>query len=163
VDRLALAATNVFTDTRVPLPLRVAGVPLLGDLAFRLAVGNRVGLWLLYRAAVGQKGTATWPRFRRHLTPSGVTSTRRIFRRSLADLEANYAAVEETLSEVRVPGLVLWGDSDPFFPREVAERTRAALPDSDAELIVYDRTGHFVPEERPGAVASALREFLRPG
>lgn len=158
VDRLVLSATNVFTDTWIPPPLRVARVPLVGTLFFRLAVGNRFGLRLLYAAAVRRTDAVSWTAFRRHLTPSGVAMTRRIFQRSLADLEANYGEIERMLPGIERPTLVLWGDSDPFFPTAVAERTRSAIPGAD--LVVFDRTGHFVPEERPAAVASALIEFL---
>jgi pimeloyl-ACP methyl ester carboxylesterase len=158
VRGLVLSDTNVFTDTYVPPPLRLAKVPLLGRVLFGAAVGNRFGLRLLYRMAVKRQATATWLQFQRHLTPSGMAMTRRIFQRSLADLEGNYREIERMLPDVRVPTLVLWGDSDPFFSMDVGERTRAAFPDAD--LIVYDRTGHFVPEERPAEVASDLRSFL---
>ena len=158
VDRVVLASTNVFTDTHVPLPLRVAGVPLLGTVAFQLLVGNRFGMRLLYQNAVVRTDAVAWSRFQRHLTPSCLALTRRIFQRSLADLDANYAAIERVLPTLECPALVLWGDSDPFFSTTVGERTRDALPDAD--LRVYDRTGHFVPEERPSAVAKDLRAFL---
>jgi pimeloyl-ACP methyl ester carboxylesterase len=88
-----------------------------------------------------------------------MAMTRRIFQRSLADLEANYGEIERVLPDIRSRTLLLWGDSDPFFSTEVAERTRAAIP--DAELIVFDETGHFVPEERPTDVASVILDFLQ--
>ncbi|WP_276259947.1 alpha/beta fold hydrolase [Haloglomus litoreum] len=153
---LVVSDTNLFTDTYVPPPLRVAGVPVLGRLVFTAMVGNRLGLRLLHRAATKRRDTVPWSAFQRHLTPSGITTTRRIFQRSLADLEGNYGPIERSLPEVAVPTLVLWGDSDPFFGVDVGERTAAAL---DGMLTVYERTGHFVPEERPAAVAAAIREF----
>jgi haloalkane dehalogenase len=159
VRGLVLSDTNVFTDTHVPLPLRVARVPLLSTMVFQLMLGNRFGLRMLYRGAVTRKETASWSRFRRHLTPSGMAMTRRIFQRSLADLEANYREIERTLRDVQTPTLVLWGDDDPFFSTDVAERTRAAIP--GAALVVFPETGHFVPEERPDEVASAVLDFLR--
>jgi pimeloyl-ACP methyl ester carboxylesterase len=87
-----------------------------------------------------------------------MAMTRRIFQRSLADLEANYGDIERMVPDVQSRTLVLWGDSDPFFSTDVGERTRAAIPDAD--LIVFDETGHFVPEERPTEVASVILEFL---
>lgn len=161
VDRLVLSNTNVFTDTYVPIPLRVAAVPLLGGLFFRLVVGNRIGAWAYYRGAVVATETATWSTFRRHLTQSGMSMTSRIFHRSLADLEGNYREVERTLRAVEVPTLVLWSDDDPFFSLEVGERIQAAI--AGAELAVYDDTGHYVPEERPAAVAADVRRFLDAG
>lgn len=161
VDRLVLSNTNVFTDTYVPIPLRVASIPLLGGLFFWLVVGNRIGVRAYYSGAVVAKETATWSRFRRHLTPSGMEMTSRIFHRSLADVKGNYREVERTLRAVEVPTLVLWSTDDPFFSLDVGERTRAAI--AGAELVVYDDTGHYVPEERPSAVAADVRRFLEAG
>lgn len=156
--RLVLASTNVFTDTYVPPPLRIASVPVVGTLAFGAFVGNRFGLRLLYQQAVARKDALPWSRFQRHLTPSAMTQTRRIFQRSLADMEANYGSIEAMLPDLDVPALVLWGDRDPFFDVTVGERTTGALP--DARFVRFERTGHFVPEERPGDVAEELRTFL---
>lgn len=159
VDGLVLSDTNVFTDTYVPPPLRVAKIPVINTVFFQLIVGNRFGLRMLYRGAVKQKDTATWADFRRHLTPSGMAMTRRIFQRSLANLEANYGTIERMLPDIRSRTLVLWGDSDPFFSTGVAERVRSTIP--NAELTVFDETGHFVPEERPADVATTVLDFLQ--
>lgn len=160
VDGLVLSDTNAFTDTYVPPPLRVAKIPVVNTVFFQMMVGNRFGLQLLYQGAVKQKDTATWADFQRHLTPSTMAMTRRIFQRSLADLEANYGAIEQMLPDIQSRTLVLWGDSDPFFSTEVAERTQSAIP--DAELTVFDETGHFLPEEQPTGVVTAILDFLQP-
>lgn len=158
VQRLVLTNTNVFTDTYVPPLLRIAKIPFLNTTFFSLIAGNRFGLWLMYQSAVQQKQNLTWRKFKRHLTPTGIQMTRRIFQRSLADLEANYRDIEQLLPELAVPTHILWGDSDPFFSLEVGERTRDAFP--DAELTVLNQTGHFVPEERPAKVTFTLLNFL---
>lgn len=159
IRELVLSDTNVFTDTYVPPPLRIAKIPLVNTVFFQLVVGNRFGLRMLYRGAVKGKETASWSHFQRHLTPSGMAMMRRIFQRSLADLEANYGELERMLPDIQSRTLILWGDSDPFFSTGVGERTRTAFP--DAELIVFDETGHFVPEERPVDVASVILDFLQ--
>lgn len=159
VDGLVLSDTNVFTDTYVPPPLRVAKIPVVNTVFFQMMVGNRFGLRMLYHGAIKRKDTATWSHFQRHLTPSAMAMTRRIFQRSLADLETNYGTIERMLPDIQSRTLVLWGDSDPFFSTGVGERVRAAIP--DAELTVFDETGHFVPEERPADVAAAILDFLQ--
>ncbi|WP_435074701.1 alpha/beta fold hydrolase [Halorubrum sp. HHNYT27] len=160
IRELVLSDTNVFTDTYVPPPLRLAKIPLVNTVFFQLMVGNRFGLRMLYRGAVKEKETAPWSNFQQHLTPSGMAMTRRIFQRSLADLEENYEAIERMLPDIQNRTLILWGDSDPFFSTAVGERMRAAI--ADAELIVFDETGHFVPEERPMDVAAAILTFYSP-
>lgn len=159
IKGLVLSATNVFTDTHVPPPLRIAQVPLLNTLFFEMAVGNRVGLRLLYTAATVQKNEASWQKFERHLTPAALDLTRRIFQRSLADLKSNYRAIEDYLGDLATQTLVLWGANDPFFNASVGERMHRAIRGSAFK--VYERTGHFVPEERPDAVARDIANFLQ--
>lgn len=157
VEGLVLASTNVLTDPFVPLPLRAAGVPVLGPLVFWALAGTRPSLRLMHFAGARQ-GECSWVRFREHLTPSAVDLTRRIFHRSLADLRSNYRRVEDQARRVSCRTLVIWGDGDPFFPVTAGERTRDLLP--GAVLEVLPKTGHFVPEERPGEVAALMRSHF---
>lgn len=159
VRGLVLSATNMFTDTHVPLPLKIAKVPLLNTLAFKAIAGNRIGLRMMYRAAAKQKTARSWEQFNQHLTPTCMDLTRRIFQRSLANLKSNYRAVQDMLPYISCPALVLWGTDDPFFSTSVGERTGAAI--SEATLRIYPHTGHFVPEEQPAAVARDITQFFQ--
>lgn len=161
INRFVLSATNLFTDTYVPPPLRLAGIPFVGDVFFRMAAGNRIGLRMMYRVASRNKTEFKVADFNRHLTDSGVDLTRRIFQRSLADLKGNYEPIEAMLPDIHQPTLVLWGDKDPFFSTAVAKRTSRVL--ENAALKVYPNTGHFVPEERAAQVAEDVRAFLEGG
>lgn len=158
VRKLIISATNLFTDTPIPLPLRSAGVPILGDLVFGTVAGSPVGFRIMYQFATKNKESASWPAFRRHMTPQNMSSTARIFQHSLADLPGNYRMIEQTASQTKIPTLLLWGDRDPFFPISVAKRSEKIIPSST--LRIYERTGHFVPEERPTDVAHDLLDFL---
>jgi len=157
VASLTLLATNAFRDTPIPAPLRVARVPLLGELAFRLAFG-RLGLLAMWRAACGDRRAFPRARFAEALRfPAGNRSTRRVFLDSLRHLEARYAPPEAALGALRVPLRVLWGDRDPFFPVAVGERTARH---GRGELRVFPGCGHFVPEERPAEVAAEVAELV---
>jgi pimeloyl-ACP methyl ester carboxylesterase len=158
VRGLMLSATNVFTDTHVPLPLRVARIPHLNTVFYKAMVGNRLSMRMMYLAATKDKSDASWESFNRHLTPGSIDLTRRIFQRSLADLKANYRAIENMLPTITSPTLVLWGANDPFFSASVGERVHRTIPGS--RLKIYEDTGHFVPEERPSLVAQDIMGFL---
>jgi pimeloyl-ACP methyl ester carboxylesterase len=62
-------------------------------------------------------------------------------------------------SRITQPALLLYAADDRVIRIEVAQRLRAALP--KARLVVIDRCGHLLFEERPAECAAALREFLR--
>lgn len=154
IRSLTLLATNAFGDTPIPPPLRVARVPLLGDLAFRLFFG-RAGLVMTWLAATGDRTAFPLSEFRHYLrSPNGVASTRRIFLASLRDLEGLYEPIEAALRGIRVPSQVLWGDRDPFFAVAIGERTAAAIPGAAFHLL--KGAGHFLPGERPAEVATRL-------
>lgn len=161
IRKLVISATNLLTDTPIPLPLRSAGLPILGNLVYAVMAGSRFGFRMMYWFAAKNKNAATWQDFRRHMTPHGMASTARIFQHSLADLPGNYGPIEEFASQIRIPTLILWGDHDPFFPLTVAKKTELAIP--LATLKIYKETGHFVPEERSAEVADDLANFFNQG
>ena len=113
---------------------------------------------MMHLAVTKNKKETTWEKFERHLTPSGIDFTRRIFQRSLSDLKTNYQLIEDMLSSIGIPTLILWGENDPFFAISVGERTHQAIHGSS--LKIYEHTGHFVPEEQPSGVASDIMEFF---
>ena len=59
------------------------------------------------------------------------------------------------------PVHVVWGDSDTFFPLEVAERLVAAFPDASLTTISGART--FVSMDHPEDVAKAIASASRQG
>ena len=159
VASLTLLATNAFSDTPIPAPLRIARVPVIGDAAFRLMMG-KTGLSMLWFAAVRNKERFPRERYRQALQfPAGVRSTRSIFLNSLRNLDTLYRPIESSLSQISVPATVIWGDSDPFFPVSVGRRTAAAIP--GARYLELANCGHFVPEEQPSLVASAIADGIR--
>lgn len=154
VKTLTLISTNVFSDTPIPGPLKIARIPGLGELAFRLMMG-KWGLSFIWWPAVRNKRAYPWAHFRSHLQQPGVTSTRRIFLQSLRRLRELYAPIERGLPHVAVPCTVIWGDRDPFFPVSVGKRTAAAI--TTATYVEIPDCGHFAPEEYPQAVVRELR------
>jgi pimeloyl-ACP methyl ester carboxylesterase len=63
-----------------------------------------------------------------------------------------------TLSTIKVPTLVLWGDSDPLLEAASARKFAAAIP--GARLITYPQVGHLPQIEIPARSAAAVAEFL---
>lgn len=76
----------------------------------------------------------------------------RLMRHREGDLTA------EQLKEIKQPALLFWGKEDEIVPLRIGKKLDHDLPQS--ELVVYEQTGHLVPEERPQEVAQKMLEFL---
>jgi pimeloyl-ACP methyl ester carboxylesterase len=62
------------------------------------------------------------------------------------------------IPQIRTPSLILWGESDRYFPVSSAWRFHEDIPGS--RLVVFPNVGHLPMEEIPQASAAALIEFL---
>jgi len=63
------------------------------------------------------------------------------------------------LREITTPILLLAGDRDKFFPPEVPQEMARLLP--NAELLMFQETGHIVMDFYPERVARLAAEFFR--
>lgn len=137
---LALIATNAFPDTPIPFPLSTVNMPIIGNAMARALFSSWALKQMLRRYGGTQLGEAE--------------AVRRIFTHALQNLDELYRDYPNILTSVTVPTLVVWGDKDPFFPLAQGERLASLLP--DAEMRVIAGAGHFLPEQRPDAIADVL-------
>jgi len=66
--------------------------------------------------------------------------------------------LEERLSDIKVPVLVITGDDDRIVPQEDSERIASKIP--QAELVVIANCGHVPHEETPEEFLEAVNKFL---
>ena len=99
------------------------------------------------------------------VTPEWVESIRRIVttrRTALRVLQVARATrrhnVEERLSQINVPTLLVWGKDDRITPTDVAERFHARIRGS--QLVYLPNCGHAPMLERPEAFNAAVGEWL---
>ena len=67
--------------------------------------------------------------------------------------------VEDELKTIDKPCLLIWGREDQVVPLKIGERLASDLPQS--KLVVLDRTGHLLPEEKPETVSQLIKDFLK--
>jgi pimeloyl-ACP methyl ester carboxylesterase len=157
VGALSLLSGNTFPDTPIPFPLSLANAPVLGTLASRTLFSS-ASLRVMLRQGTGPGSPPPDPAV--YLGDRRQRRTIRvIFSGALTRLAEVYSPVAAALRSLEMPVLVGWGDCDPFFPVEQAERTAAAAP---ARLHVFSGAGHFLPHERPTEVAREIAEFATP-
>jgi pimeloyl-ACP methyl ester carboxylesterase len=68
--------------------------------------------------------------------------------------------IQEHVSEIRTPTLILWGDQDTLTPRDMGDGYNAAIKGS--KLVVYKNVGHIPMEEAAEQTARAVRDFVFP-
>jgi pimeloyl-ACP methyl ester carboxylesterase len=90
---------------------------------------------------------AVCARWRRRVWRSFVSEQRSLLR--------EIAEVEEAVSSVRVPTTVVCGAWDVVVPPAVGRWISETIEGS--ELVIVERTGHFVPRDAPQVVAAAVR------
>lgn len=66
--------------------------------------------------------------------------------------------LDDRLSRVRVPTLLLWGDRDTAVSRRQMETLEREIP--DAGLVVLEGAGHYGYLDDPATYAAAVRHFL---
>jgi len=143
-ETFGLLATNAFPDTPIPFPLSTVNWPIVGNGMARMLFSAPALKMMLRMFGSTELGNPE--------------SVRAIFTDALQNLEERYGHYPAILREIRVPSLVLWGDRDPFFPVEQGRRLADLLQDGDLEVI--RGAGHFLPEQRPDAVATCIARLV---
>ncbi|WP_456277857.1 alpha/beta fold hydrolase [Bacillus sp. AK128] len=64
----------------------------------------------------------------------------------------------EELQQIDTECLLIWGKEDKVVPLKIGKRLNEDLPNS--KLIVIDRAGHLIPEEKPNLIYSYIRQFI---
>lgn len=63
----------------------------------------------------------------------------------------------EDLRKIEVPSLLIWGEEDKIVPVSIGKKLNKDLKNSSFVSLL--KTGHLVPEERPGIVQEHIVEF----
>jgi pimeloyl-ACP methyl ester carboxylesterase len=166
VSGLVLVATVGRTGGRYPWGRQVLAWPLIGEVtcAAKLLVFG----WLAPRvrhvagssARRPLRSSSTAPE--KELAEGSATWQPGLWRTAAADQRAllrEIASIETSLSELKIPTVVVTGALDDVVPPSVAVNTATEL--QGAELVILPDTGHSVPRDAPDALVSAVRSVER--
>jgi len=151
---LVLAATNAMPDTPIPLPISFVNLPVLGRPLAHILF-SRPSLKMMCRTGSRLAEVDTNASVGDAAQSSAI---RIIFTASLRRLRELYSPLRDSLREISVPTVVLWGDRDPFFNVSQGRRLAAAIPNAHFELL--HGAGHFLPEEQPAAFDDAIGRLM---
>lgn len=158
VQRMVLLSPALFPDLRPYFLLDWLRRPVLGEVSAP-AIASVFWYIAMRRAVVCEEGTPG-PSFRAfQQTFRGMSGGWRFMRVMRWGEPAEVLAkIPSYLAELRAPTSVLYGTRDVALPAEMAHRTAAAIP--SAQLVPVD-SGHFIPLNRPGFVASFVSSWLQ--
>jgi haloalkane dehalogenase len=153
-------------DGRLPAPIRVVRMPLVGELLVQgLAVFNRVFVPRAIRnprqrtpvvLAAYDRVQGNWQE------RSGTLAFPRLIPVRADDPGAELFEREERwLRGFRGPALIVWGTADPILDRRALEAWRERLP--RAQVLEIPDASHFPQEDAPERVVERIREFLAGG
>jgi epoxide hydrolase 4 len=139
-------------------------VPVLPELAFRVA-GDRLVRFILHAGSARKDAfvaDATRPYVDAYRSMDNVSSAlsfyRTVTRRVIAQRLRPRGAGAGAGRRIEAPTLIVWGMRDPALPESVLESIERDIP--QATTVRLDDVGHFVPDEAPVALASAIESFI---
>jgi pimeloyl-ACP methyl ester carboxylesterase len=161
VDRLVLVSAAGYNLRPRDQPLLVR---LMGRLPSAVAAGGlprpRLLVALALRQVFHDDRLVTEERREEYLAPlvrPGAAAALRSL--VLSSDQGSQAAVEQAISAVRAPTLIIWGREDVWIPVADASRFEAAIPGSRSAVL--EACGHLPQEEKPAETARLLDAFLR--
>ena len=161
-----LAKALVLVDSaglgrEVAWPLRIGALPVVGPVMEYLAVRNRDRLMRLvfyHPDRIEPRSYAELLRIRK-LAGSSRTMVRALRNGvNLLGLRPHLRLLDDVLSELPVPTLLIWGEEDVIIPVTLARRAAQRFP--DLELTVIPDTGHWPHMEQPKEFNSRVAAFL---
>jgi pimeloyl-ACP methyl ester carboxylesterase len=156
VASLVLVGAVTNDQPRKKLLLRLASVPLIGDVATPLFLGSR---WILRKRTEDVYRRLGYPLDERKLAARHhlleTANTHRAMIRTIRRWSADRISREASL--IRQPTLLVWGEEDTHIPVSDAFRLLSAIPKS--RLIIFRGCGHLPPTEYPEKFVEALSAF----
>jgi pimeloyl-ACP methyl ester carboxylesterase len=158
VARLVLVGAVSNDEPKNKLLLRLASVPILGDIATPLFLGSR---WILRKRTEEVYRRLGFPvderklEARHHLLETSNTHHAMI--RTVRRWSANRISRDAHL--IRQPTMLVWGDEDNHILISNAFKLRDAIPNS--RLVVFRRCGHLPPTEYPEKFVEVVAEFCK--
>jgi pimeloyl-ACP methyl ester carboxylesterase len=160
VERLILVGAVTNDRIKESLLLRIADVPLLGDILTPLFIGSR---WVLRKRMESKYQRHGLPfdehklAARHHVLASA--DAHRAIVRTVRHWSAN--RIQRDAHLIQQPTLLLWGDDDPHIPVSDGVRLRNTMP--NALLVVFRNCGHLPHEEYPRQFVEVVATFCGTG
>jgi pimeloyl-ACP methyl ester carboxylesterase len=166
IRRLVLLGPPAVPKTRCPLPLRLATTPVVGQLLSRLAPPSPKSILRFAHHVAGEKETlARHPDLvdllvaagRDPITDHASKAELRLFVGPFGFRRRSRLRPDE-LSQLAMPTLLIWGESEPLGDVSVAQAMTDLIPHARLEVLP---TGHGPWLGQPTRTAATVLEFVQ--
>jgi pimeloyl-ACP methyl ester carboxylesterase len=158
VEKLVLVNSAGYFTGPVPLPFRLAKIPVVKNLLLYVSPRFLVedSLRQLFPLHPEKVTVGMLDRYHDLLLREGNREATLVRLNTPLD----FAASRERLQALKMPTLILWGSKDAWIPVETARLFHEHIPGST--LKIYEGAGHVPMEEIPDESAADVRAFLAP-
>ena len=165
VERLILlTGIPALPGTSAPLPLRLMGTPIIGDIIARLPANEKTIINIM--GVVGEKRTIVdYPHIIEALAAANndpvASKANQAEMSAIVNLfgwKSEMKIGKAELGRLAMPTLLIWGERDPVGGAEVARAVHESVPDSRLELLP---AGHAPWLGHPERTAELISEFVR--
>jgi pimeloyl-ACP methyl ester carboxylesterase len=145
-------------NLKLPSHLKILRTPLLGWIGLH-TLSNKTNIRTVLKDSYYDDDKITESQVEEYARPLGLANGR------YALLQIAKQAIPENIDEItskyqniRVPTLILWGDTDEVIPLEIGEKLHSAIHGSVLEII--PQAGHVPQEEQPEETIRHIVKFL---
>jgi len=160
VNSITLVNIGLMRDYRWHLFAKLWRIPLIGELVMMLPD------WLVFKVGLKVGNPRGLPRsYINEIIENFDKKTKRAVLRLYRDTDVskmNSTLVKkavESLLPRNIPCLVVWGVEDPYVPVKYAEAQKEFFP--EAEVILFEDSGHWPFIDNPERFEKVLTDFLR--
>lgn len=156
VEKLILVDAGGYPSKSVSVPFgfRIAGIPGLGPIVNNVLPRRVVADSL--RNVYGDPSKVTPELIDNTIAMTLRAGNRQALMQYLA--QAQRGAHAGSISQLRLPTLILWGARDRLFPPDDGQHFNRDIAGS--QLVIFDGLGHMPHEEDPSQTFSAVKAFL---
>jgi pimeloyl-ACP methyl ester carboxylesterase len=157
VERLVLVDAVINDHVKSRLLLRLAALPLVGDLISPLMLGSRKIVHSQMRKGYAAENMHLFDeeRMTAHHRPLLAADTQRATLNTLRRWSAK--RIEAEAHRIEQPALLIWGEGDPEIPLAHGHKLFEEMPNS--RLIVFHHCGHMPMEEYPREFIEVVTSF----
>jgi pimeloyl-ACP methyl ester carboxylesterase len=157
VERLVLVDAVINDHVKRRPLLRLAALPLMGELISPLMLGSRKLVHSQMRQGYAPENMHLFDeeRMTSHHRPLLAADTQRAVLKTLR--RWNAGRIEREAYSIEQPTLLIWGKNDPEIPLAHGHRLFEQM--KDARLLVFQHCGHMPMEEYPQEFTKAVLDF----